>query len=504
MTDTAVRIRSRFPYGLADASYREEYFPALRLARASRVARRVAQALLFLFALSVCAMLFAPWQQTVSGSGSVVAFTPLDRRQIIEAPIKGRIIRWGDGIRENSYVEEGQFILEIQDVDPLLLDRLKQQLAAGERELKASRQRLAAVQTQLDASRTVVESYDAQLSAFLSVKEQVVAAADEYIDMAVNKLEAEKNKLVAARAAREQAQADYQRQKQLHEEGLASQLKMQLAQRKFREETAKQDQANSYVAAARDELEAKHRERDAKEREAQAKIDSARATQRKARTDVAKLEGELAKAGGDINKVEKELVDLQVKLARQQSQVVNAPRSGRVMRLIANQGGEFVKDGDPLFELVPDAAQHAVQIWVDGNDAPLIEPGRHVRLQFEGWPAVQFSGWPSVAVGTFGGKVALVDPTDDGLGRFRVVVLPAANDPPWPQAPFLRQGARANGWVLLDRVRLGYELWRRMNGFPPALKSREEKSKGKTSVPKVKIGQRRTGQNRGPALAGVS
>jgi hypothetical protein len=26
-----------------------------------------------------------------------------------------------------------------------------------------------------------------------------------------------------------------------------------------------------------------------------------------------------------------------------------------------------------------------------------------------------------------------------------------------------------SGWILLDRVRLGYELWRQFNGFPPRL-----------------------------------
>jgi hypothetical protein len=28
---------------------------------------------------------------------------------------------------------------------------------------------------------------------------------------------------------------------------------------------------------------------------------------------------------------------------------------------------------------------------------------------------------------------------------------------------------RANGWVLLDVVSLGYELWRQFNGFPPVV-----------------------------------
>jgi membrane fusion protein, adhesin transport system len=106
---------------------------------------------------------------------------------------------------------------------------------------------------------------------------------------------------------------------------------------------------------------------------------------------------------------------------------------------------------------------------VHGNDAALISPGRHVRLQFEGWPAVQFAGWPSVAVGTFGGRVGFVDATDDGKGRFRVVVVPDPEDEDWPSAQYLRQGVRAKGWVLLEQVRLGFELWRQFNGFPPAL-----------------------------------
>ena len=88
---------------------------------------------------------------------------------------------------------------------------------------------------------------------------------------------------------------------------------------------------------------------------------------------------------------------------------------------------------------------------VSGNDMPLIHEGDRVRLQFEGWPAVQFVGWPSVAVGTFGGKVNRVFPTDDGQGNFRVVVTPDNHfeqGDGWPDDRYLRQGVRANGWVL--------------------------------------------------------
>ncbi|MEM9588586.1 MAG: toxin secretion protein, partial [Planctomycetota bacterium] len=119
------------------------------------------------------------------------------------------------------------------------------------------------------------------------------------------------------------------------------------------------------------------------------------------------------------------------------------------------------------------------------NDAPLVDPGRHVRLQFEGWPAVQFAGWPSVAVGTFGGEVISVDATDDGNGRFRILVKPTEEEK-WPADKYLRQGVRTNGWVLLEQVPLWYEVWRNMNGFPQSVRSEDDKDKQKSpKTPKL-------------------
>ena len=124
-----------------------------------------------------------------------------------------------------------------------------------------------------------------------------------------------------------------------------------------------------------------------------------------------------------------------------------------------------MKAGEPLLTVVPDTNSRIVELWIDGNDLPLVERGDHVRLQFEGWPAVQFSGWPGLAMGTFGGQVRAVDWIDDGVGRFRLMVEPDTMG--WPAAEFLRQGVRVKGWVQLGQVSLGYELWRRFNGFPP-------------------------------------
>lgn len=162
-----------------------------------------------------------------------------------------------------------------------------------------------------------------------------------------------------------------------------------------------------------------------------------------------------------------ELARIDVRLARQLTQSVKAPAEGTILKIISGQGAQVVKAGQTLAVFVPDTASRAVEIWLSGNDIPLVYEGRKVRLQFEGWPALQFSGWPSVAVGTFGGTVELVDSADNGEGKFRIVVTPEDNAL-WPEPRYLRQGVRALAWVLLDEVRLGYELWRQFNGFPPS------------------------------------
>jgi hypothetical protein len=136
--------------------------------------------------------------------------------------------------------------------------------------------------------------------------------------------------------------------------------------------------------------------------------------------------------------------------------------------------------------IVPETTTKAVALSINGNDLPLVQLGQEVRLQFEGWPAVQFAGWPSIAIGTFSGKVVTIDPTDNGKGEFRILVAPnediIENDSrqvAWPEDRYLRQGVRANGWVMLNKVSLGYEIWRQLNGFPVMLDEAPKKSDSK-------------------------
>ncbi len=175
----------------------------------------------------------------------------------------------------------------------------------------------------------------------------------------------------------------------------------------------------------------------------------------------------------EIAKTRIALTEINIRIARLQNQLVKAPVTGTIIRRRTGQESVQVKDGQRLAVLIPKTKSRAVELWLQGNDIPLIRKGQSVRLQFEGWPAIQFSGWPSVAVGTFAGKVTLVDPIDNGQGYFRILIEPEKGSN-WPGAQFLRQGVRVHGWVLLSRVKLWYELWRRANGFPPVIAHQPE------------------------------
>jgi hypothetical protein len=209
---------------------------------------------------------------------------------------------------------------------------------------------------------------------------------------------------------------------------------------------------------------------------------------------VATTRRDLHRAQQNLFSVERELQEIENRIERFKARFVKAPCDGIVFRISASgQAGQFVKEGDELAVIVPDTTDRVVELFIDGVDAPLIAAhmeqtgrGPHVRLQFEGWPGVQFAGWPSVAVGTFGGRVRQIDPTDDGNGRFRVLVEPEEmfDGDRWPEGLYLRQGNQAVGWVFLNRVTLGYELWRQFNGFPPVVAPKPPDKDG-SKPPKV-------------------
>lgn len=426
---------------LGDAYVDSADLAALKAVRPPHALRKLAVVLTGIFVTLPVALLLVPWVQNVSGAGRVSALDPLDRTQVIPAPVSGRLVRLE--VQEGALVKKGDLLAEMEDQDPQYALRLQQQYLFA--------------QEKVDAAKGQVDNYELQLESLEDTREAAVNSASFELRQAIEKVRAEQQAQSAAEADLEQKRADRERKWNLFTNGVASELDFQKAERDWLAAQAKVEEAKAKVEQARNDELAKSAKIDQVGGEYRAKLDSTRSSRDEARSKVALAE--------------KELTEAVTKLERQKTQTVNAPRDGYVLRVHAANSADLLSQGDPLIELIPTTETLAVELWVSGNDAPLITPGRKVRLQFEGWPAVQFAGWPSAAVGTFGGQVAVVDARGGPDGRFRLLVVPDPEDEPWPEERFLRQGARANGWVLLDTVSLGYEIWRQLNAFPPSIQS---------------------------------
>lgn len=437
-------------------------FPALLMVRTGRLIRVFGRITLIALVFGVIGMVFVPWQQTSQGYGQVVALDPQQRPQPVLSPSKGIIGYVKPNLREGSRVEEGELLLRIDPFAGDAVNQVSAQIAAIESKLASQKANKAiavqAAELQVGAGNNMIESlnldYKAAKLKWEQTKNEVAVAKAE--------LEDKKNQL---RIAQEVDTRGLIPREELFSKTQA--VESQFAKVLKAENAA--DEAYSSLQSKEEEIQAKKQELDIKNQSANQKVFD---------------------EDQKVRQIEKELIDLQNKSDELGRNEIVAPRSGVIQQWFGVSGSDTVKEGDKLCIIVPDAMDLAVELKINGNDMPLVKEGDHVRLQFEGWPAVQFVGWPSVAIGTFGGKVNRVFPTDDGKGSFNLVVTPDKKfegETDWPDNRYLRQGVRANGWVLLRQVTLGYEIWRQLNGFPPIVSDEEPKSKSDSKEKKPKL-----------------
>lgn len=186
-----------------------------------------------------------------------------------------------------------------------------------------------------------------------------------------------------------------------------------------------------------------------------------------ARRELEQAQIRVADQGAKLAEARAKLNRIDVSINRQAVQIVRAPRDGRIQTINAAAGATLVSPGTELATLAPEhSVERVVELLIDGRDVALVRPGRRVRLEFEGWPAIQFSGWPSIAQGLFDGRVRSIDPSAQATGLFRVLVEQQPGAAPWPDGRFVRLGAKVRGWVQMETVSVGYELWRQLNDFP--------------------------------------
>lgn len=405
-------------------------FPALLLVEPTQKLTILRRVFPFAVILGLVGVAFMPWQQSASGTGRVIAFDPLERRINVEARVSG-VVRLSN-LLEGRRVKLGDVLIELEDNDPNLQANLARQRADASRR------------------RTSLASRTNELSLQVRQQELSLEAA----------LVAARERIRASEIAAETAQLRFERIRDLFKDrrGLASEQEYELA-------ILSQKSTAADLASARANLSVQ-----------EATLGAAIAATRSLR-DTA--EAEVAAA-------DQLLTSLDIQIAQAARQTVVAPRNGFIFSVQATPG-TYLRPGSPICVVIPETENRMVELWVDGNNMPLAtprrsdasgkvaSPGSDVRIQFEGWPAVAIMGPFRAPRGTFGGEVILVDATDNGKGMFRVVVAPKPDivkegdhviTEHWPDATVLRQGVRAQGWVLANQVPFWYEVWRLVNGFP--------------------------------------
>ena len=405
------------------------------------------------FSIICLIFLFLPWTQNVTADGYVTTLTPEQRPQTIQSQIPGQIERWY--VREGDFVKKGDTILHISEIkteyqDPKLVERSRLQRDAKNNSALSYRQKVIAIENQSSAINNELQLKLSQSRNKL--KQSRLKVKSDSID------------LVAAEINAKIAEIQYQRSLTLQKEGLKpmtdveqKSIYLQGAQSKLI------SQENKLLASKNDVINAEI-EINRISAEYADKLSKAQSDKFTALSGQFEAELETSKLDNTTSNYE----------IRNSLYYVTAPLDGYVNKAIRAGIGETFKEGESLVGIMPVNYDLAVGTYVEPIDLPLIHQGEKVRIQFDGWPAIFFSGWPNAAFGTFGGEVVAVETFISSNGKFRVLIAPDDEQIDWPKD--VRVGSGAYTIALLDDVPIWYEIWRKLNGFPPNYYTPESKS----------------------------
>jgi len=395
-----------------------------------------------LLLLAVC--MFLPWTQNIRSAGYVTTLRQEQRPQELNSQIPGKIIKWY--VMEGDFVKAGDTLLQLAEVkddylDPNQLSRTQEQITANEDKAGFYNQKIGTAQNQIS---TLEEQRNLKISSLNNKREQIE-----------RKIESKKADIIAAKIDFENGDVQLQRAKKMLEAGVISKIDFERRNAVFLKARAALTDKENELSNLKQDLIVNQLEVSTATQEYADKIFKAQGEQFSSRSEIAASEEKVASLTNKYQNL-KQRAGYYFMVAPQAGQIIKAKKEGL---------NEIIKEGEMLLEIVPGKVDYAVEMFVEPLDVQLINIGQKVRFQFDGFPAIVFAGWPASSYGTFGGKVVAVETNRNMNGKFRVLVAEDTADRKWPEA--LKMGTGANGFALLKDVRVIYEIWRNINGFPP-------------------------------------
>lgn len=409
------------------------------------------------FFLTCIIILLMPWTQSVESIGKVTTLNPENRPQTITSRIAGRIEKWF--IREGQFVHKNDtiaFISEIKDeyVDPQLIDRSQQIIKSKETTLRSYEEKIDAVNSQIDA-----------LNKVLALELQ---QAKNKIIQAKLKINADSIEMMSSLNNYKVAEEQLRRYEELVTKGIVSKTDFENRKVKVQDAIAKKVSSENKFMNSKNELLNAEIELNSIQQNYQEKLMKTESEKFSALSMLYDGEGALTKLQNQLSNY----------IMRKGFYYVLAPQDGYITKTYLQGIGEIVKEGSAICNIVPEQNEQSVELYIAPIDLPLIKKGQKVQIQFDGWPAFVFSGWPGISYGTYSAEIVAFDRVISENGKFRVLAKNTGN--PWPEA--IQIGGGVKGFALLNNVPVIYELWRKINGFPPEFYgSNEISSKEKTT-----------------------
>ncbi|GAA4278099.1 HlyD family secretion protein [Aquimarina mytili] len=396
------------------------------------------------FTVLAIIVLFLPWTQNISGKGFLTTLKPDQRPQTIQSPIPGRIEKWY--VQEGDFVKKGDTILFVSEVkneyfDPNLVERTGQQIKAKSMAVTSYQEKVKALEN--------------QAGALINERALKLKQANNKLIQSKLKVQSDSIDFEAAKTNINIAQRQYDRIVQLEKEGLKALTDVEEKRLKLQETQAKIISQENKLLASKNNVINAQIEMNRIQAEYADKI-------AKSRSDKFTAQSNQFDSEAQVTKLENEYTNYEM---RNDMYYIKAPQSGYINKALYSGVGETFKEGDKLVNIMPSDYELAVETFVRPIDLPLVHIDEKVRIQFDGWPAIIFSGWPNVSYGTYGGKIVAIETFISDNGKYRVLIAPDPDDYDWPKD--IRVGSGANSMALLEDVPIWFELWRKLNGFPP-------------------------------------
>ncbi len=400
--------------------------------------------LIFIIFLIVILILFLPWTQSIQSKGKVTAFGTNERPQEIQSVIAGKLNKWY--INEGDYVQAGDTIAVITEIKGEYLnpDLLQQ------------------TDIQLKAKEKSILSYSSKIDAINNQIRQLEISQDLSYDKLKNKLDQENLKLQGEIADYESAKMNtkiskqqFERDSLLYLQRIKSLFDVENKKNKLQEAISKMLVVESKIRQTKIAIENIKIELQNVSAEYGEKLSKSESDRFSAISGQMEAEGEVSKLRNTYSNYS----------IRNGFYTITAPQSGFITETKLNGIGETIKEGQSICKIIPNSMNHIVELFIDPVDMPLISVGNHVQFIFDGWPTMVFSGWPKLTYGTFPGEVYAINSVPNENGKYRILVKPKSEIKPWPNE--LRIGVGANGYLLLKKVPIWYEIWRTMCGFSP-------------------------------------